>query len=213
MTQGPMREADVLLEFIRSRRSSKLLGMGEVPLELVLKALEVATYAPSAHNAQPWRVVVVKDRETIVRLLEEMAEVWRTDLRSDGHPEWRIEAIVRESMKRTLRASVLIVVCLTMEHMDVYPDERRARCEYLMAVQSIGAFVENLLLALHALGLGACWRSGPLFAPEAVRRVLGIPEHVEPQAMVEVGLPGGVRPPSRMTLREVVHIDKWGNAP
>ncbi|MCS7127034.1 MAG: nitroreductase family protein [Thaumarchaeota archaeon] len=208
-----MREADVLLEFIRSRRSSKLLGMGEVPLELVLKALEVATYAPSAHNAQPWRVVVVKDRETIVRLLEEMAEVWRTDLRSDGHPEWRIEAIVRESMKRTLRASVLIVVCLTMEHMDVYPDERRARCEYLMAVQSIGAFVENLLLALHALGLGACWRSGPLFAPEAVRRVLGIPEHVEPQAMVEVGLPGGVRPPSRMTLREVVHIDKWGNAP
>ncbi|MDW8043156.1 MAG: nitroreductase family protein [Nitrososphaerota archaeon] len=213
MTRGPMREADVLLEFIRSRRSSKLLGMGEVPLELVLKALEVATYAPSAHNAQPWRVVVVKDRETIVRLLEEMAEVWRTDLRSDGHPEWRIEAIVRESMKRTLRASVLIVVCLTMEHMDVYPDERRARCEYLMAVQSIGAFVENLLLALHALGLGACWRSGPLFAPEAVRRVLGIPEHVEPQAMVEVGLPGGVRPPSRMTLREVVHIDKWGNAP
>ncbi|MCX8203913.1 MAG: nitroreductase family protein, partial [Nitrososphaeria archaeon] len=162
---------------------------------------------------RPWRVVVVKDRETIVRLLEEMAEVWRTDLRSDGHPEWRIEAIVRESMKRTLRASVLIVVCLTMEHMDVYPDERRARCEYLMAVQSIGAFVENLLLALHALGLGACWRSGPLFAPEAVRRVLGIPEHVEPQAMVEVGLPGGVRPPSRMTLREVVHIDKWGNAP
>ncbi|MEN3048362.1 MAG: nitroreductase family protein [Candidatus Caldarchaeales archaeon] len=213
MTSGPAREAEGLLEVIRSRRSSKLLGVGEVPLELVLKAVEVATYAPSAHNAQPWRVVVVKDRETIVRLLEEMAEVWRADLRADGHPEWRIEAIVRESMKRTLRASVLIVVCLTMEDMDVYPDERRARCEYLMAVQSIGAFIENLLLALHALGLGACWRSGPLFAPEAVRRVLGIPEHVEPQAMVEVGLPGGIRPPTRMTLREVAHVDRWGNPP
>ncbi|MCS7094475.1 MAG: nitroreductase family protein [Thaumarchaeota archaeon] len=211
MVQQISPEKLKLLDLIKSRRSSKLLREVEVPTELIVAALEVASCAPSAHNAQPWRVVIVKDRPLIVKLLEEMAMVWRSDLRADGHPEWRIETIVRESVKRTLRASALLVVCLTMDDMDVYPDERRRRFEYLMAVQSVAAFIQNLLLALHALGLGACWRSGPLFAPEAVRRVLNVPEDVEPQALIEIGSPGGERPPRRRPLSEIAFMDKWGN--
>jgi len=201
------------VEFIKSRRSSKLLQPGDVSLEDLLIALEAAVSAPNAHNAQPWRFVLVKDRDTIRRLLEAMAEEWRMDLLSDGLDERKVEVIIRESASRTLRASAVIVACLTMSEMDQYPDERRARCEYVMAVQSVAAACQNLLLALHALGYGACWRCGPLFAPESVRRVLGIPSDVEPQALIEVGRPGGIRPMRRKPLREVVFIDKWGEPP
>jgi len=198
------------IEFIKSRRSSKLLEPGEVSLEDLLTTLEAAVSAPSAHNAQPWRFILVRNKETIRRLLEAMAEEWRRDLLSDGLDERKVEVIIRESASRTLRASAVIVACLTMSEMDRYPDEKRSRCEYIMAVQSVAAACQNLLLALHALGYGACWRCGPLFAPESVRRVLNIPSDVEPQALIEVGLPGGIRPTRRKPLSEVVFMDRWG---
>lgn len=179
-------------------------------LDQILRALKVATSAPSAHNAQPWRVVLIDDKAVMERLLDAMAEEWRRDLRKDGFPDWKIELLVSESMRRTLRASILIVVCLSMENMDVYPDERRIRYEYVMAVQSIGAFIENFLLALHVMGLGACWRCGPLFAPDAVRRVLNLPANVEPQALIEVAYPGGTRPKTRRALSEIAFRNRWG---
>ncbi|MEM3080885.1 MAG: hypothetical protein QXH35_04210, partial [Nitrososphaerota archaeon] len=59
-------------------------------------------------------------------------------------------------------------------------------------------------------GLGACWRCGPLFAPDAVRKVLGIPRHVEPQALVEIAHPGGIRSKTRKTLKEIAWKNRWG---
>ncbi|MCS7146228.1 MAG: nitroreductase family protein [Nitrososphaerota archaeon] len=195
---------------MESRSSSKLLAPGEVEFGKILRALEAAITAPSAHNAQPWRVIIINSREVLERLLEEMAKEWARDLKSDGLPDWKISVIIEESKRRTLRASLVIIVCLCMDDMDHYPDERRMKSEYIMAVQSIGAFIENLLLALHAQGLGACWRCGPLFAQEAVRRVLSIPDEVEPQALIEVAYPGGTRPKSRKSLSEIAWKNRWG---
>ncbi|MEM0482701.1 MAG: nitroreductase family protein [Nitrososphaerota archaeon] len=203
-------EAEQFMKMIENRSSSKLLTPGRVEFTNILRALEAAISAPSAHNSQPWRVVIIDDKSIIEKLLDEMASEWRRDLESDGLPDWKVEVIIEESKKRTLRASVVIVVCLTMEEMDKYPDERRQSCEYVMAVQSIGAFIENLLLALHAQGLGACWRCGPLFAPHAVRRVLKIPEGIEPQALIEVAHLGGTRPKTRKTLGEIAYRNVWG---
>jgi len=200
-----------LLQFIKSRRSSKLLERGVVELDKVLKAVEAATYAANAHNAQPWRFIVVTDEAVKQQLVKEMALEWRQDLLSDGLPHEKINMIISSAAERTLRASVLIIACLTMENMHIYRDDRRNRYEYIMAVQSVAAALQNLLLALHAQGLGACWRCSALFAPNAVKRVLGIPGDVEPQALVEVGLLGGVRPARRKPLREVCFINRWGN--
>jgi len=48
-----------MLELLRSRRTVRVFEERDVPLELVMKALEAATWAPSAHNSQPWRFVVI----------------------------------------------------------------------------------------------------------------------------------------------------------
>jgi coenzyme F420-0:L-glutamate ligase/coenzyme F420-1:gamma-L-glutamate ligase len=198
------------MELARTRRSSKVLGLGEVPVEMVVRAVEAGVWAANAHNSQPWFFIVVVDHEVKKRLLDEMAEQWLEDLIGDGVPRENAVKVVEAGKERSMRASALIVACLSMREMETYWDSGRSRLEYIMGVQSLAAALQNILLALHSMGYGACWRCSPLFAPEAVRKVLEIPDDVEPQALVEVGLKGlethGVRKP----LKDVVFLNKWG---
>ncbi len=57
-------------EALLTRRSIRRFKGEDVPLDKVLKAIDVARYAPSAKNSQPWRFIVVKNPETIKRLSE-----------------------------------------------------------------------------------------------------------------------------------------------
>jgi len=80
-----------------------------------------------------------------------------------------------------------------------------------MATQSLAAAIQNILLAAHAKGLGACWFCAPLFCQETVRRVLGMPDEVEPQALIVIGYPAEQpEPPPRKSLKEIVFKDYWG---
>jgi nitroreductase len=72
------------MELARTRRSSKVLGLGEVPVEMVVRAVEAGVWAANAHNSQPWFFIVVVDHEVKKRLLDEMAEQWLEDLIGDG---------------------------------------------------------------------------------------------------------------------------------
>ncbi len=198
------------LTMIKSRRSSKNLGVGEIPFEVVLKALEAGVWAANAHNAQPWRFVVVSDPDVKRRLLEEMGKEWLTDLLADGIDQEKARQIIESSNGRSMKAAYLIVACLCMREMDVYWDAKRSRCEYIMAVQSVAAAVQNILLAVHALGYGACWRCSPLFAPDAVKRVLELPKDFEPMALVEIGMRGGETQGRRKPLHEVAALNRWG---
>ncbi|MEM0380718.1 MAG: nitroreductase family protein [Desulfurococcaceae archaeon] len=56
------------VEFLKSRRSIRKFKDSKPPLELVLKALDVARYAPSAKNSQPWRFIIIDDRELLNKL-------------------------------------------------------------------------------------------------------------------------------------------------
>jgi nitroreductase len=57
-------------EFLLSRRSIRRFREDPVPDELIEKALDIARFAPSAHNNQPWVFVVVKDKEKLRKLAE-----------------------------------------------------------------------------------------------------------------------------------------------
>ena len=62
---------DNLLEFLKSRRSIRRFKPDPVPRDLILKVLDIARYAPSAHNSQPWRFIVVEDPS----IKEELANI------------------------------------------------------------------------------------------------------------------------------------------
>ncbi len=196
---------------IKGRRSVRKYSLREVPMDILFRVLEAARWAPSAHNAQPWRFIVITDRSLKRKLAERMADEWVKDMIGDGVPRDTREKLAEASIKRFTDAPILIVACVTMEDMDTYPDRRRMRCEYVMAVQSLAASIQNILLAAYSEGLGSCWFCAPLFCQDAVRKVLRIPESVEPQALITLGYPSEKpAPPPRKSLREIVYVNHWG---
>ncbi len=183
-----------LLETIYTRHSVRQYSPDAVPVALLETLLNAALRAPSAHNRQPWRFVVVQQLETRQRLAEVMAARLRRDLAADHVPEDVIARDVHRSIERISSAPVVVVVCLSLADMDHYPDERRQHNEILMAVQSVAMAAQNLLLAAHHAGLGACWMCAPLFSPEEVCAALALPADWQPQGLVTLGypLPGAV---------------------
>lgn len=178
-----------LAELIRSRRSIRRYMPRPIPPELIDQLLEAAIWAPSAHNRQPWRFVVIEREDAKHRLATAMGVPLRRDLAADGAPPDLIERDAGRSHARITGAPLLILICLTMADMDHYPDARRAAHEAHMAAQSAAMAGQNLLLAAHALGLGACWMCAPLFCPEVVRAALSLPDDWEPQGLITLGYP------------------------
>ncbi|MDH5441934.1 MAG: nitroreductase family protein, partial [Candidatus Bathyarchaeota archaeon] len=72
--------SSTLLKSIQTRRSVGAYTQKEVPQAKVITVLDAARWAPSAHNAQPWRFVVVTDHDAKRRLAEAMADEWAEDL-------------------------------------------------------------------------------------------------------------------------------------
>jgi F420 biosynthesis protein FbiB-like protein len=134
-----------------------------------------------------------------------MGERLADDRRRDGDAEDAIDRDVARSFSRLTGAPVLILVCVTLEHADVYPDAARSQAEFLMAVQSAAMATQNLLLAAHAEGLAACWMCAPLFCPDVVRSVLAFPPHWQPQGLITLGWPAdGGRERGRRPVDEFV---------
>lgn len=179
----------ILYQLVRERRSIRRYADRPVKRATIERLLAAAAWAPSAHNRQPWRFVVIEDDDTKQRLASAMNANLRADLAADGLPASQIEAHADRRRTRLTRAPILILLCMTMVDMHDYPDDRRRRAEWTMATQSVALAAQNLLLATHAEGLGACWLCAPLFCPDIVRDTLGLPEDWEPQAFISLGWP------------------------
>lgn len=197
----------VVLRVIRQRRSVRQFQDKPVPHELIAEMLQSAVWAPSAHNRQPWRFAVVTDYTKKQDLACRMGQRLQQDLEADNAPEEVIRRDVERSYRRMTGAPVLIVVCLSMVDMDVYPDPARSRNEYLMAAQSAAMAGQTLMLAAHALGLSTCWMCAPLFCPDVVRQTLTLPDDWEPQGVITLGYPGQTQTRERKPIDAVV---KWG---
>ena len=194
-----------LLEALRARRSIRRYAARPVAPETVERLLAAATWAPSAHNRQPWRFAVLDAPEPKERLARAMGERLRADRLADGEDPAAVARDIERSHARLTGAPIVIVVCLTMRDMDRYLDTRRKKAEYLMAVQGAAMAAHNLLLAAHADGLGACWMCAPLFCSDAARAALDLPEDWEPQAVITLGYPAEAgKPASRRPLSDVV---------
>jgi coenzyme F420-0:L-glutamate ligase/coenzyme F420-1:gamma-L-glutamate ligase len=143
---------------------------------------------------------VIHDDDVKARLASAMGERLRADLTVDGVPTHLIEKDAGRSYARITGAPLLVLLCLSMVDMDDYPDAQRREKERHMAIQSAAMAGQNLLLAAHAHGLGACWMCAPLFCPEVVRDTLELPADWEPQGLVTVGRPAERRKKGRVPL-------------
>jgi F420 biosynthesis protein FbiB-like protein len=180
------------LDFLKSRRSVRRFSTEELPRGMIEKLLETAVRAPSAHNRQPWRFALLASSASRERLAQGMGDAFRRDLLEDGYTEETADLQAERSRKRIVQAPAAVLVCMDTSTLDSYPDASRQRAAYLMMVQSVAMAGENLLLAAHAMGLGAVWMCAPLFAQQSVLQALELPARWEPQGLVLAGNPAKI---------------------
>lgn len=178
---------DAFAELVRGRRSVRAFSSRPVAWQVVEEAIAAAGWAPSPHGRQPWRFVVVESPERRLALADAMAATWQEQLSLDGQNAAIIASRLAKSRDRLIRAPVLIIPCLYLADVDVYPDADRQAAEELMAVQSLGAAIQNLLLSLYAAGVDAGWMCAPLFCPGIVQETLGLDSALQPHALIPVG--------------------------
>jgi coenzyme F420-0:L-glutamate ligase/coenzyme F420-1:gamma-L-glutamate ligase len=176
-----------LAELMRQRRSVRRLRPDPVPREIIRQILEAGRWAPSPHGTQPWRFAVLQDRRLREHMADAMAETWQHNLSMDGQDPEIVAKRLAGSRRRMLEAPALILVSLVTTDLDRYPDSERQESETTMAMQSLGACVQNMLLMAYQLGIDAGWMCAPLFCPDVVRDALELPESHIPQALVPIG--------------------------
>lgn len=169
------------IEAIKGRRSIRKYIDRPVGKELIGQLLDSARMAPSAGNLQARDFIVISDKVTKQKLAK---------------------AAMGQSFIE--QAPVAIVIIANIERSSrIY----RSRGE-LYAIQDASAGIENLLLAAHSLGLGACWVGA--FDEAMVSLLLGIPNKAKPVAIIPVGFPDEQPPaPPRMIQERLVHWEKW----
>jgi coenzyme F420-0:L-glutamate ligase / coenzyme F420-1:gamma-L-glutamate ligase len=186
--------------FVEARRSIRTFLPEPVPPDVLDALVEAACLAPAPHHSRPWRWAIVDTPEARLRLATGMGTRWRRDLEADGLAKTRIDDLVDASHRKIVEAPSLVLGCLTWDGLDRYPDETRQRAEWGMALLSLGAAVENLMLATADAGYASCWVAAPIFCPEEARDAIALPSTWLPHAMILVGRPdpayvGRERPP------------------
>jgi len=176
-------------DFIEARRSLRAFAPGKVPRPKLDTLVEAACLAPAPHHSRPWRWVILDTDDAKHALADGMGTRWRAVLTADGVAPEQIDELIVSSHHKLTTAPALVLGCLTWDGLDRYPDEARRRAEWGMALLSLGAAVENLMLAATADQLSSCWVAAPIFCPEEARDALALPSDWMPQALVLVGHP------------------------
>jgi coenzyme F420-0:L-glutamate ligase / coenzyme F420-1:gamma-L-glutamate ligase len=171
-----------------ARRTIRAFTAAPVDVAVVRRAVATALTAPAPHHSVPWRFVIVSSASARAALLDAMREAWIADLRRDGFTQEQIARRLRRG-EALLQAPLIVVPCLVTDAAHDYPDDRRSAAEQAMFVVSIGAAVQNLLIALAVDGLGSAWISSTLFCQEAAARAMDLPDGWQPMGAIAVGHP------------------------
>lgn len=179
---------------LKNRRSYKLkYSKKKVKKNTIKRCIKIARWAPSAHNAQPWRYIILEKGKLREKLINKMNNKLRSDLKRDGKPSSYISKKISKTRNQFLNCPILLLLCLDNKDLEEYPDRVRSQNEYILGVQGISASATYLLLALENEGLAACWYCAPLFAKEIVKRVLELPPNFTPMAFFTVGHPKNIK--------------------
>jgi coenzyme F420-0:L-glutamate ligase/coenzyme F420-1:gamma-L-glutamate ligase len=177
-----------------ARRTIRAFTAEPVDASAVRRAVATALTAPAPHHSEPWRFVILESPTARTALLDAMLEAWIADLRRDGFTEEQIARRTRRG-EPLRRAPLIVVPCLVTDAAHNYPDERRNQSEQAMFTVSMGAAVQNLLIALAVDGLGSAWISSTLFCQDVAARAMDLPDGWRPMGAIAVGHPAeGARP-------------------
>ena len=180
------------IDVIMSRTSIRSFTGDPVSREQLETILKAGMAAPSAINIQPWRFVVLTDKEKIANTFGNNprgADMFTT-------------------------AGAVIVVCGETSRMAKpfgQPDSPETPQPNMFWFEDCSAAAENILLAAKAIGLGAVWTAGypaeDRTAP--VSNALGLPENIVPLCIIPIGVPAEAPEPKDKWNPQNIHWEKW----
>ena len=163
------------IECIKTRRSIRKFKPEPVPRKLVMEVIDCGRRAPSSRNSQPWQFIVI----TSDKQKEELAAIRR---KTSVPCDWMADA------------PALVAVCVDLE-----------QCSPTRWIETGSVAAENILLAAHAKGLGACWIAMRYdFKPQLnarIQSILGVGANVMPVAVLALGYPD--EEPKPKQLRDI----------
>lgn len=183
--------APELHSWLRSRRSVRRFKPDAIPADAIARILETATWAPNAHNRQPWRFVQLASLESRAQLVGAMGTEFGRALRAEGLSNADVEKQILRSRARLFEAPEAILLCLDTSILDKYENAARTEGEHMMGVQSVALAGGQLLLAAHAEGVSGVWMCAPLFVPAEVQSALKLPESWRAQGVILLGYAAG----------------------
>jgi nitroreductase len=185
------------IEAIAARRSIRAFKDEGLAEEAVAKILAAASQAPSGKNRQPWRLVGVrgKKRAEMVGVLREAIETFKSRGEDTGSAEWTANVMERAPLTIFVFNAHGVDPWLTRSIDQSFQE--------LVDVQSIGAAIQNMLLAATDLGIGSLWIADVLYAVTELK--VWLKEEGQLVAAVSFGVPDE-RPDARprKSLDEIV---------
>ena len=209
-----------LLELVKKRRSIRRFKPDPIPDEYIEKIIEVARWAPSGFNMQPWEFIVVKKPELRRKIVEFVTEYWNQSKAMEttreswqGKP-WKTSGVLDAGMDFTT-APVFIILYGDTRTKAGLPMGLRYdanRCRLIFTSGLANAFL-YMHLAATTLNLASQWVSTITtpFANCMVKNLLGIPAEMEPYDMLALGYPA--LKPSGKFMRDpkrMIHYDDCG---
>ena len=208
-------------EVIKTRRSVRRFQDKPVPEDLLLKALELATWAPNGGNYQPWRFLIVSNKGLINQMADAVKA--KTELIASW-PEAKQCGEVVERWRKTsafFRGAPVCIAVLMSKYSSIADQILRARGEadaiareirsYRQlgdsTLQSVAAAITYLVLILHYFGLGTTWMAGPQQAKKEIEKLLGVPADWNFVDLIPVGYPAETpKAPPRKVVGDVVQF-------
>ena len=190
---------DALLNIIASRRSVRKLKTTQIQESDIRTLVWAATMAPSGANMQPWKFIVIRNKQLEAKLANLVLKKTRK-LEKSNIISANVASRTRDS-NFFGRAPVLIAVLVKYSQarngflakigkaMKVNIGEAIVPDAGLVEIQSTAAAIENLLLAAHAMGYGACWLRIPSWSKDDLEHALNVKKPWHLLAFIPLGLP------------------------
>jgi nitroreductase len=177
-------------EAIRKRRSIRKYTEEGIPDEHILKIIDAARWAPSWHNYQCWEFIVVKDPEIKSQIIDCVPPV------NPG--------------RKAVETAPLIIVALGKKGLSgtIGGSYITEKGDWLMF--DVALATQNICLQAYSMGYGTLIIG--VFDFKKVAEILGVPEDYEVVVLVTLGKPHKIpNPPERKEIREILHLDTFGN--
>ncbi|MCX7710461.1 MAG: nitroreductase family protein [Clostridia bacterium] len=200
------------------RRSIRKFQDKDIPLSDIDEIIRIATSAPSGCNSQCWRFIAIKDKAVIQSISDAVIQGIEALLeeKKDELPENYLNS-KRKMVSFFVNAPVVIAVFMTkLDYYDPlvtsaleskgYTYEETMKFFAYPDILSIGAAIQNLLLAVHEKGYGACWMNEPAVAGDEIRKILGENEESRFMSLIPVGIPAYV--PRAKQMKDITKVYK-----